>query len=257
MRMIVRTSRWAIWARRLGVLAFLVAVAPIMPHRAGTITTGTFLSIEAGAFFLALSAIAFSIGAFIRLWHTGDRGWARGVAGLLLGTLCLSPAVYAAVQGASYPLVADVSTSIDDPPSLQATVQPLTRDPGTLGRIAEAFPDVTPRRYQLDAPSVFDLVDGIVAQRHWSIRVRRAPSGPRGEGWIDAIAMTLLGFRDEVAIRVRGDLDGSTVDMRSASLHADADLGKNGQRITAFLADLDSAVAQKLGIDQASADPGN
>lgn len=250
MRVIVRTSRWAIWARRLGVLALIVAVVPIYFHRRGATSTDTFLLIEAGAMALALGAVLASIGAFVRLWHTGDKGWARGVVGLLLGLLCLSPLVYGASRAFDYPFVSDVSTSLKDPPALRSPVQPLSSDPQVTDRIARVFPGVTPRRYQLDAPTVFELADNLIGDRGWQIRVRRAPSGQRGEGRIDAVAMTLLGFRDEVAVRVRGDLDGTTVDMRSASLHAEADLGKNGTRISAFLADLDRAVAAKMGIDE-------
>ena len=39
MRILVRTSRWAIWARRLGNFALPLAVIPILMHRAEAINT--------------------------------------------------------------------------------------------------------------------------------------------------------------------------------------------------------------------------
>ena len=57
--------------------------------------------------------------------------------------------------------------------------------------------------------------------------------------------MTLVGFRDEVAILINWAEDGSTlVSMRSASLFGLDDLGANGLRIEAFLTDLDTAVTE-------------
>ena len=58
--------------------------------------------------------------------------------------------------------------------------------------------------------------------------------------------MTLLGWREEAAIRVRGVPQGSVVSMRSAALHPGHDLGENGRRIEEFLAALDQQVTLLL-----------
>jgi uncharacterized protein (DUF1499 family) len=50
-----------------------------------------------------------------------------------------------------------------------------------------------------------------------------------------------------VAIRVRDDGDGITVDMRSASRYGRFDLGDNAARITEFLGELDQEVAGQVG----------
>jgi len=49
-----------------------------------------------------------------------------------------------------------------------------------------------------------------------------------------------------VAIRVTGAADGTTIAMRSASLSTFPDFGENGQRIEAFMLDLDSEVTLML-----------
>jgi hypothetical protein len=60
---------------------------------------------------------------------------------------------------------------------------------------------------------------------------------------IEAVALTpVFGFRDEVVIRMRGTLEGTEVDMRSASGSGEHDLGQNARRIRAFFAKLDSVL---------------
>jgi hypothetical protein len=60
------------------------------------------------------------------------------------------------------------------------------------------------------------------------------------------VVTTLLGFSQEVAVRVAGSADGATVDMRSTSLSAFPDFGENGQRVEAFLLELDNQVTLML-----------
>lgn len=48
-----------------------------------------------------------------------------------------------------------------------------------------------------------------------------------------------FGFKDDIAIRVRAENEGSRVDMRSVSRVGQSDLGANARRISGFLYDLD------------------
>ena len=58
-----------------------------------------------------------------------------------------------------------------------------------------------------------------------------------------AVAKTpLLGFEDDVVVRIRSSSEGTVVDMRSASRIGDHDLGQNARRIRRFLAALDLAL---------------
>ena len=47
-------------------------------------------------------------------------------------------------------------------------------------------------------------------------------------------------------MRSTGSADGATVDMRSASLSSFPDFGENGQRVEAFLLELDNQVTLML-----------
>ena len=57
-----------------------------------------------------------------------------------------------------------------------------------------------------------------------------------------------MGFREDVAIRVSPQGNGSRVDVRSASRYALHDFGSNASRIRALLDDIDEAAgnAEKL-----------
>jgi len=83
---------------------------------------------------------------------------------------------------------------------------------------------------------VFEAALHLVEQRGWTV-VEADPL----QGLLEATHTSpWWGFKDDVAIRFRGQEDGTVrVDMRSISRVGGSDLGANARRITAFLYDLD------------------
>ena len=79
MRILIRTSKWAIWARRFGALALPLAGLPVLLHREQWITSDNFQIIEAVALSLAAIATLAGLIAIARLWVTGDQGWGRAL----------------------------------------------------------------------------------------------------------------------------------------------------------------------------------
>ena len=70
----------------------------------------------------------------------------------------------------------------------------------------------------------------------------RAPQPPRGVGRIEAVARTpIMGFREDVSIRVSPDGEDSRVDIRSSSRYFESDLGSNAARVTKFIDELNTA----------------
>ena len=74
----------------------------------------------------------------------------------------------------------------------------------------------------------------------------RAPPGPPPrDGFIEAIARTLiLGFRDDVVVRVRPTSDGTRIDVRSASRYGRHDLGTNAARVRKLIDDIDDVLVR-------------
>lgn len=244
MRILVRTSKWAIWAPRLGSFALPLVAVPVLLHRAGAIDTTSFAVAELVAMAVAISALGVSLGAFVRIWITGDRGWGRAVAGLALSLVCLAPVGLLAVDYAVYPMADEVSTDPVNPPPLVSGVQPAESAAPVSDRLAAAFPNVRTRNYPLPVDRTFAVVEQLVADRGWQVLQRRPPATGDEPGQVNALATTLFGFRDEVSIRLEPTASGTRVAMRSVSLTALHEPGVNGSRIEGFLTALDDKLTQ-------------
>lgn len=257
MRILIRTSKLAIWSRRLGSIALPLAVIPVFMHRERAMTSETFALIEGIAIAAAALAVLLALGAFVRLWITGDQGWMRALAGLAMGLLCLAPSAWLLAEAMRFPAVAEVSTNRLIPPELISAPSRPDAGPELRSSIEKAFPNARTRTYPVDAARIFALVQRLVTERGWEVRRERQPQAIGEIGQLNAIATRLLGWRDEVAIRVAGDAQGSIVDMRSAALTGSHDLGENGRRIEEFLLALDAGVTLMLReAPTAPAEPG-
>jgi hypothetical protein len=242
MRILIRTSKWAIWSRRIASFALPLAIVPIFMHRGGMITSETFHVIEWAAILCAVVALVMAIASFVRLWNTGDRGWVRATFGVVFSLIVLLPAAYAAYAFFKYPRTTDVYTDYADPPLLVSDVPSVRMTTDLARSIAAAFPNVASRTYPLGPQQVFDLATNLVVARGWEIEASLPPAGPQGEGQLNAIVLTLLGWRDEISLRITGVPEGSTVAMRSSSMVGIHDLGENGHRIEEFMLALDQEV---------------
>lgn len=249
MRILIRTSKWATAARRLGWLSLPLTLVPVLMHREGFLDSRTFLVVASFACLMAALAVLSAIIALARIWHTGDQGWSRALIGLFLGLLCLSPFAWYGSLALRNPQVTDIST-------VPRGELPLIFEPDTAAmppsrmltpeEQARYFPNATTRTYPLDAFQLFAIVQHVVEEQGWDIRQSREPGIDGAPGRINARIITLVGWREEAVLRVSPTPNGGAVDMRSASIGALHDLGSNGRRISAFLALLDDQVTAFL-----------
>lgn len=249
MRILIRTSRWAIWARRLGSVAVPLVVISLILHRQRLITSDLFMAAAVVAAGVAALAVLTAIIALARLWQTGDQGWSKALIGLVLGLVCLAPFGWYANLALKYPPVTDIATTTRG--SL-----PLVFEPGTANMPAprvlsqaqarSTFPNAETRTYPLSQAQTFALVERLIDDNGWDVRLVRAPNADLDPAIINAQVMTLPGWREEAVVRVLGNASSAIVDMRSASLYALHDFGSNGLRIETFLDSLDGAVADLL-----------
>ena len=71
-----------------------------------------------------------------------------------------------------------------------------------------------------------------MTKRKWRVVDARAPLAGRRDGRIEAVARTaIMGFRDDVVIRIRPDPDGARIDIRSTSRYGRHDFGTNAARV--------------------------
>lgn len=249
MRILIRTSKWAIQARRLGSIAVPLVVLSVLLHRLRLITSDLFVVAVGAAGFVALLAVLVGLIALARLWQTGDQGWGRALAGLLFGLISLVPFGWYGSLMLRYPPVTDIATT-------DRGLMPLVFEPGTAmmpppkmlsaSELARVFPNVERRRYPLGLVPTFAVVQDLVDGWGWEVRLLREPGLDAAVGQLNAQVMTLAGWREEVVIRVTGTDTDAVVDMRSASLNAQHDFGSNGRRIETFFGALDDAVTTLL-----------
>lgn len=246
MRILIRTSKSALWSRRFGSLALPLMVLPVILHRERLISSADFVMVEAVAMAVAALALGLSITAFARLWVTGDQGWGKATIGLLFSLVCLVPLAGYVWQATRFPAVAEVTTDFTRPPGLVSQVPARILTAEDRAAVEGAFPNARTRTYPVEAARLYALLNQLVEDRDWEVRARREPQTPLAEGQVNAVATTLLGWRDEVAIRIQGTPEGSVVAMRSAALHGGHDLGSNGRRVESFLAALDERITTLL-----------
>jgi hypothetical protein len=239
-------------ALSLAVFAALVtAYSAILIRLRAVEASAAFPAFVSGLALAALAALL-AILAMVVVWRSGRKGGVRSFFALVIATLTLAGPAYVAGAGLAKPALMDVSTDLDDPPRFDRAPRdrgkadsptPTTIPQAQAQAQRAAYPDLTSLRLPLSPEEVSNLAIGVVEERGW--RLLGPTSFPRGgppTGRIEAVARTpVLGFSDDVSIRVRPDGDGSLVDMRSASRFGTRDFGANAARIKAFLADLSTA----------------
>lgn len=249
MRILIRTSKWATWARRLGSVAVPLLVLPVGLHWARMFTGNLFVASAMLAGVVAAAAVLAALVALVRLWQSGDQGWGRALLGLAFGLACLLPFVWYGNLAMRYPPVTDLATT-------DRGLLPLVFEPGTAEMppplmLSEQeqdreFPNARTRTYPLGQAQTFAVVTQMVNENGWTVRLVREPTLDFAPAQINAQITSLPGWREEAVIRVTGDLTTSVVDMRSASLNAPHDFGSNGRRVEQFLVALDDAITTLL-----------
>jgi uncharacterized protein (DUF1499 family) len=144
-----------------------------------------------------------------------------------------------AYKAFTLPFIHDVSTDLEDPPLFQAPrilsaprENSLDHGGATLAtQQRSGYPDLGPILSQLPVGGAFAHAHDVALGLGWEI-VEAEPEPAR----IEAVATTRwFGFRDDVAIRIRAEGDGSRIDLRSVSRVGESDVGANAARIRAFV----------------------
>ena len=243
-------SRLAVWARRVAVFSVPVVLLAIVIVRGGLLEIVPALATFGGALALAAVAILLALGAFVVIWQEGLRGAGHAVLAFLIGIAILAYPAYLAVRAYRLPAINDITTDPADPPRFEAIARLRSRDANPIAyaglRAAElqraAYPDIEPLLLNVPPQQAYETALGILTRRKWRIVDSRPPQPGRRDGLIEAVARTpIMGFRDDVVVRIRPAPGGARVDARSASRYGRSDLGANARRVRALLEDIDDA----------------
>jgi hypothetical protein len=271
-------SQLAVWARRIALFSLATTLVAIIIVRSGALDIVPALSTLAGGLMLAVIAILLALGAAMIIWFEGIGGVKETVTALVIGVLLIAYPAYLGVKGYRLPAIYDITTDPIDPPQFDAIARLRPRDANPIAYeglyAAEqqhaAYSDIEPDLTDSPPQEAYNAVMKVITRRKWRVVDARAPQGdlpqianarsaagpaPR-DGLIEAIARTpILGFRDDLVVRVRATTDGTRIDVRSASRYGRHDFGTNAARVRKLISDIDDVLAAPQPEKRQSAPP--
>jgi uncharacterized protein (DUF1499 family) len=244
-------SGFAVWSRRLAAFSIPVLLLAIIIIRSGLLEITPALATFGGALVLAFAAIVLALGAFVVIWKDGCRGLGHAVTALLVGVAILAYPSFLAVRAARLPWLTDITTDPVDPPRFEtvARLRPRNANPVVYAGAAAAqlqhaaYPDIEPLQVSVSPAHAYAAALAVINKHKWKVVDLRPPQATgRREGVIEAVARTpIMGFRDDVVVRVRFDDEGSRIDIRSSSRYGRTDFGTNAARVRRLLSDIDDS----------------
>jgi hypothetical protein len=236
-------SSLASWARNLAVFSIVAVLVSIFIVRFGFLEVKPALATFFGALGCAGLSILVSLAAFVAIWQNGSRGMGRILLALLIDAAVLAYPAYLAVQYRKLPPIHDITTDPIDPPRFDALAGLRTGDGANTAVYAGlysaerqrlAYPDIETVELDVPVQRAYEVTLQLVTKRKWLVIDERAPQLPR--------RTPIMGFREDVSIRVTPDGEGSRVDIRSSSRYFESDLGSNAARVTKLMEDINNAV---------------
>jgi uncharacterized protein (DUF1499 family) len=238
-------SRPAKWSPMLAWFALAVTVMAVLMIRFGRIDYDAGFVALGGGLAAALLAVGLSIIGFVRIWQEGRRGLGSAIKGLIIASLVLAYPAWLSVRAVTLPAIADVSTDTEDPPAFSRSraaldarkgLVPPDVSPEAREMQREAYVQIAPLTLDLGPEEAFALVRKAAENLGWQVIEAAPPGGRMGTGRLEAVDRTMfLRLPDDVTVRIRPRVDGTRIDIRSASRMGRHDFGANAKRIRAFL----------------------
>jgi uncharacterized protein (DUF1499 family) len=245
------TSRLAIWARRTAGFAFAATFLAIIIVRSGLLEIQPALATFAGALVIAVIALLLAFAALVVIWMEGLAGMGAALSAVVISLALLAYPAYLGVKAYRLPWIYDITTDPIDPPRYEALARLRPRDANPVAYAGlyaaeqqrAAYPDIGPLGTNATAQAAYDAALAVVNRRRWRVVEARPPLAGRREARIEAVARTpIMGFRDDVAIRIREEPEGARIDARSSSRYGSFDFGTNASRIRSLINDIEDAI---------------
>jgi Protein of unknown function (DUF1499) len=235
---LVRVSRW------LALTAWAFAACSVLAVRFGGIPPLNGLLVMGLAIVIAVVAVVFALGGFVKIWRYGAPGTGINARALLLALALLVWPALMAVSAVRLPVINDVTTDTVDPPSFSRSRAAVDARQGFIPaefdrlRATDQADNTSPFRtivIEQTPEEVMALALKAATNLGWVIVDSVSPSGRTANGRIDCVVTTFLfKFPDDVTIRIRPGVAETRVDLRSTSRFGRHDFGVNTQRIVSF-----------------------
>jgi uncharacterized protein (DUF1499 family) len=230
-----QTPRTVNWLGYLALTLLLVLPVSVLTVRSGAWQQGLLMYAIAcaGAALLLLTALVMLVLPALR---SARGGILKRALLVVPGTLLLLGLL---ANRGDIPPIHDITTNTIDPPVFVAAVaargttsNPLDIKPDTIAQQKLAYPDLSPVIADLTAADAFAKSVATAKTLGWDI-IAEDPQA----GTVEAVDTTaIMGFKDDIVIRIRREGDSSIIDLRSVSRVGVSDLGANAKRIRAFKA---------------------
>ncbi len=243
------------WSSRIALFAAGLVVITLILHRLFSFPTPVALNLFVVAFGGAAIAILLAVGAIARIWRKGRSGaWAAAGGVIISGAVLLWPLAHLPTFRA-LPRINDITTDWVSPPRFTQLVRARGDGANRLTYAGEAvarqqiaaYPDIRPLVVDRSVEEIYDVVLETIRGRRglgWKVMAEEPPMlRPAKPGIIEATERTLvLGFTDDIVIRVSGDEKNSRIDIRSVSRYGQHDLGANASRVRRFTRELQARI---------------
>jgi uncharacterized protein (DUF1499 family) len=240
------------WSSRIAVFSASLLIVAVALHRLTSFPTQLAVNLFAVGAAGAGLAMLVALVALVQIWRRGLAGAGRAAFGILLPMLLLAWPLTYVPAFLKLPKINDVTTDVAAPPRFVALAKLRSGEanpaayPG--GRVAQeqqkAYPDLRTFVVDRGVEEAFELVEEVARKLKWKVAAAEPPVGKSAKGGLlEATDQTMVvGFTDDIIVRVEGNATRSRIDVRSASRYGQADLGQNATRVRRFLAEMQSRV---------------
>ncbi len=242
--------RFAVVSRWLVLTGWFLVVLSVISTRFGGIPPLNALFVLAIAILLAVLGVAAAVAALVSIWRSGAAGTGIAVRNLVLGLALLAWPGFLALSALRLPVLNDVTTNTEDPPSFARSRAAVDARQGRIPPefdlqkalvVQETYGDLSPMVVERSPDEAMVLVRQAATSLGWTIIDSVNPAGRTGIGRIDAVATSFLfRFPDDITIRIRPGAGDVRIDLRSASRFGRHDFGNNANHIRSFVREIET-----------------
>lgn len=252
-------SPLARWARTVGVFSVQLLLVAIVLHRLMSLPTPVALNLFAAALVGSVAAILLALGAYVAIWRDGRVGTLNASIGMFLGLAIIAWPAGLVPLYRSLPAIHDVTTDPAVPPAFVALAAQRVggansadyEGPEVARQQVEAYPDIRPILIARAVNETWEVLQTTIRRLGWRVVSETPPNGRSRPGFIEAVDRTMvLGFTDDIVVRVDGDSRETRIDVRSASRFGEHDFGRNANRIRGLLKELETRLRETVSVQE-------
>ena len=222
------------------IVGFLMVVLPGPLYQFAGVSLGTaFTSLRFGVYVGGAALILIILQVLI---NRKSVSWGSTFIYAAMALVAVGMPVSMMSKASAVPPIHDITTDVTNPPEFVAIAplregapNPVSYEGGDVTKQQlEAYPEIKTQLLPQSINEVYIAAERTIDALGWE----RVTEGALPNTLEATDTTTWFGFKDDVVVRLTAQNDDTLVDVRSKSRVGKSDLGKNAQRINAFLLEL-------------------